>query len=408
MVCRVLTALFLFLLLVTGQASAQDAEPVADSTPEEAASDDDAPVPSLRGLTIIDADLQNDALSLDDADAPVTVAPSSETSLAEIFNLAQLSYATEEFDNAYVHARNAASGGHAQAATLAGMLNADGQIEDASDTRAIRWFRRAADQNEPVALYRLGRMAQTGRGGLLPNEARSYFQRSANVGNVDAMLAYALILKASPVPQDAPFALEWAERAASQGNAEAMFQLAQMYDVWERGPQNLEAAREWYLMAARSNHAEAALQAGMMAWVGEGGPEDGEQAFELVRQSAEAGFAPAMGQYGLMLRFGVGEREPDAVAAAEWIAQGAVGGDAESRFQYAVALAGGYGVPRDPVRAYYWALMAEYEIDGSRSVNVDRDRLAAALETDLANVFSQAVVLDVQSEVEAYRERIAR
>ena len=412
MVCRVLAALFLFLLLVTGQASAQDAAPVIvpepDRPPEEAASDDDAPLPSLRGLSIIDADLQNDALALDNADAPVTVAPSSEANLAEIFNRAQLSYATEEFDNAYVHARNAASGGHAQAATLAGMLNEDGQIEDASDTQAIRWFRRAADQNEPVALYRLGRMAQAGRGGLLPNEARGYFQRSAQVGNVDAMLAYALILKASPVPQDAPFALEWAERAASQGDAEAMYQLAQMYDVWERGPQNPQAAREWYLLAAQSNHAEAALQAGMMAWVGEGGPEDGEAAFELVRQSAEAGFAPAMGQYGLMLRFGVGDREPDAVTAAEWIAQGAVGGDAESRFQYAVALAGGYGIPRDPVRAYYWALMAEYEVDGSRSVNVDRDRLAAALETDLANVLSQAVVLDVQSEVEAYRHRVSR
>lgn len=407
MVCRVLTALFFFLLLVTGQASAQDAAPSADA-PDEAASEDDAPAPLLRGLQLIDAERQNDALSLDDADAPVTTAPPGDSSVAEIFDRAQLAYATEDFETAYVHARNAASGGHARAATLAGLLHENRQIEEASDVQAVRWFRRAADQNEPVALYRLGRMAQAAKASLLPTEARGYFQRAAQAGNIDAMLAYALILKASPVPQDAPFALEWAERAASQGHAEAMFQLAQMYDVWERGPDNPQAAREWYVRAARASHAEAALQAGLMAGAGEGGPEDAAQAFALVRQSAEAGFAPAMGQYGLMLLNGAAGEDSDPATAAEWFAQGAVGGDAESRFLYAVALAGGYGVPRDPVRAYYWALMAEYEMDGSRSLNVDRDRLAAALETDLANVYSDAVVQDVQSEVAAYRDRTSR
>jgi uncharacterized protein len=408
MVCRVLAALFLFLLLITGQASAQDAEPSVDAPAEDGASDDDAPAPLLRDLQLIDAELQNDALSLGDADAPVTTTPPGDSSVAEIFDRAQLAYATEDFETAYVHARNAASGGHAQAATLAGLLHENRQIDEASDAQAVRWYRRAADQTEPVALYRLGRMAQAARAGLLPTEARGYFQRAAQAGNIDAMLAYALILKASPVPQDAPFALEWAERAASQGHAEAMFQLAQMYDVWERGPGNPQAARDWYVRAAQTNHAEAALQAGLMAGAGEGGPVDTELAFAMVRQSAEAGFAPAMGQYGLMLLNGTDAGEADAATAAEWFAQGAVGGDAESRFLYAVALAGGYGVPRDPVRAYYWALMAEYEMDGSRSANVDRARLAAALETDIANVFSEAVVLDVQSEVDAYRDRISR
>lgn len=400
MVCRVLAALFLFLLAVTGQAAAQEEAPSAD-VPVDADSGEDAPAPPLRGLEIIDVDRQNDALSIENEDAPVTVAPSGQASVAEIFDRAQLAYATGDYETAYIHARTAASGGHAQAATLAGLLNENGQIDEASDALAVRWYRRAADHNESVALYRLGRMAQASRGSLLPNEARAYFQRSAQAGNIEAMLAYALTLKASAVPQDAPLAMEWMERAASQGNAEAMFQLAQMYDVWERGPQNPEAARQWYLRAAEANHAEAALQAGLMANEGEGGAEDAGLAFALIRQSAEAGFAPAMGQYGLMLHSGGPDREPDPALAAEWFAQGAVGGDAESRYLYALALATGDGVDRDLVRSYYWTLMAEYEMDGSRSANTDRTRLQAQLE----NYLSQTEAEQIRSEIAAYRAR---
>lgn len=401
MVCRVLAALFLFLLAVTGQAAAQEEDTPSVETPADAG--DDAPAPPLRGLQLIDVDRQNDALSIEgaEADTPVTVAPPGQSSVAEIFDQAQLAYATGEFETAFLHARSAASGGHARAATLAGLLNENGQIEAASDAQAVRWYRRAADQNEAVALYRLGRMAEASRGSLLPNEARNYFQRAAQAGNIEAMLAYALILKASPVPQDAPLAMEWAERAASQGHAEAMFQLAQMHDVWERGPQNPAAARQWYLRAAEANHAEAALQAGLMANSGEGGAEDAALAFDLIRQSAEAGFAPAMGQYGLMLHAGGPDRAPDPVLAAEWFAQGAVGGDAESRYLYALALATGDGVDRDLVRSYYWTLMAEYEMDGSLSANTDRTRLQAQLENHLSPTEAE----QIRSEIAAYRAR---
>jgi TPR repeat protein len=389
-------------LLMPGFAVAQDDPPTNSETEEEASVDVDAPTPLLRGLSIVDAEVQNEALDIeDDVDAPVTTAPPAGTDLAAIFNRAQLAYATEDFETAYVHARNAASGGHAQAATLAGLIHENEQIAEASDEAAMRWYRRAADQNEPVALYRLGRMAQAARGGLLPNEARSYFQRSAQAGNVDAMLAYAMIMKASPVPQDAPFALEWAERAAGQGNVEAMFQLAQMFDVWERGPQDPAEAREWYQRAADNNHAEAALQAGLMASAGEGGDEDPVLALALIRQSAEAGFAPAMGQYGLMLHSGWNGAEPDSTSAAEWFAQGAIGGDAEARYLYALALATGDGVERDLVRSYYWTLMAEFEMDGSPSSNTDRRRLEAQLENHLTSTEAE----QVRSQIAAYRAR---
>ncbi|MEE2525629.1 tetratricopeptide repeat protein [Hyphobacterium sp. HN65] len=399
MVCRVLAALFLFLLVVTGQASAQEADPAADTPSDEAASEDDAPAPLLRNLELIDAEAQNNALALEEV--PETDLPSTAAEVDEIFNRAQLAYATGEFETAHVQARTAAAAGHAQAATLAGLMHENGEIEAASDVQAVRWYRRAASQGEPVGNYRLGLMAQAARAGLAPAEARSFFQRAAQAGHVPAMLAYALLLKASPVPQDAPLAIEWAERAAQEGNVEAMFQLAQMYDGWERGPQEASAARDWYVQAAENNHAEAALQAGLMLAAGEGGEADPDRAMELIRQSAEAGFAPAMGQYGLMLYQGWDGGEPDLTNAAEWFAQGAIGGDAESQFLYAYVSATGQGTERDLVRAYYWALMAEYEMDGLPARNVDRDRLQAQLETALTPTEAE----QVRSQIAAYRAR---
>ena len=398
MVCRVLAALLLFLLLVTGQASAQDDTP-EPADPPQAESGDEAPAPPLRDLQLLDADAQNEALSLT-SDEEVA-APASAAELEEIFLRAQLAYATGEYEAAFIQARTAAAGGNSQAATLAGLIHEQRRIEDASDAEAIRWFRRAASQGEPVANYRLGRMAQASRGSLLPTEARGFFQRAAQAGNVDAMLAYALVLKSSPVPQDAPLAMEWAERAASQGNAEAMYQLAQMNDVWARGPQNAEIARHWYELAAADGHPEAALQAGLMAASGDGGAQDSEQAMALIRQSAEAGYAPAMGQYGLMLYQGWNDAEPDMDQAAEWFGRGAIGGDAESQFLYAYVSAMGQGTERDLVRAYYWALMAEYESDGSPVHNVDRDRLEARLLTALTPTEAE----QVRSQIAAYRAR---
>jgi hypothetical protein len=383
------------LMLLPAMAWAQDAD---SETPESA--EDAAPAPLLRDLEIVDAEAQDSALTAEEA-APETAPPASAAEIDDLFDRAQLAFATGEYETAHDLARTAAAAGHSQAATLAGLLHEEARIAEPSDVTAVRWYRRAASLGEPVGNYRLGLMAQADRAGLARAEARGFFLRAAQAGHVPSMLAYALEMKTSPVPQDAPLAIEWAERAASQGNAEAMFQLAQMYDAWERGPQDPEAARQWYVAAAENNHAEAALQAGLMLANGEGGEADPDAAFELVRQSAEAGFASAMGQYGLMLLNGWNGREPDTRSAVEWFAQGAVGGDAESRFLYAVALAGGYGVDRDLVRAYYWTLMAEYELDGSPSHNVDRDRLEAALENDLTTSETE----QVRAQVAAYRAR---
>ena len=385
MTLRVLTAVFATCLIGASEAMAQDDAP--DVAPE-AVSDAGAPVlPALSApLELIDEAVQDEALEAveDEGDAleitPVVIAPGNFDAL---FGEAQFAYATEDYEVAMLHAETAAAGGHVQAATLAGLIHVEGHLERSSTSAALIWFRRAAEHDEPVALYQIGLMAQAGREGLNPATAGGYFLRAARSGHVPSMLAYALALKASDVPQNAPDAMDWAERAAGDGNVEAMYQRALMGADWQHGPNDLADARSWFERAGRADHAEAALQAGLMAATGEGGEVDAENALRFVRRSAETGYPPAQGQFGLMLYQGWNGAEPNLSQAAQWYLQGAEGGDAESEFLYAYVLARGEGVPQDLEAAYRWVIRAQTDFDGSAVDNPERDQLQAGLENIL-------------------------
>ncbi|MEE2566562.1 tetratricopeptide repeat protein [Hyphobacterium marinum] len=374
-------ALVAAVLMTGGTAAAQDATDAEAESP--------AVPPVTAPLELIDEELQNEALEASEEDeAPVSEPvlappPQSGGAMDTLFGEAQFAYASGEYATALLRAETAAAGGHAEAATLAGIIHAEARVPQASDRAALAWFRRAADTEEPVALYWMGRLAQAGRAGLTPGTAGGYYRRAAVGGHLPSMLAYALSLKATDVPQNAPEALDWAERAAELGDVEAMYQRALMGSEWQHGPRDLADARRWFVRAAEAGHAEAALQAGLMAATGEGGEEDAETALRWVRQSAEAGYPPAQGQYGLMLYQGWNGAEPDLVNAAYWFREGAEGGDAESQFLYAYALARGEGVTQNLEAAYGWAWMARTDFDGAPVENETRDMLIQRLETVL-------------------------
>lgn len=370
-------ALFSAVLMAGGPALAQDGPDETPTVP-----------PVTAPLELIDEDLQNEALEAVEDDAPVgqpVIVPVAQNggAMDELFGEAQFAYASEEYATALLRAETAAAGGHAEAATLAGIIHAEARVPQASDRAALAWFRRAAESEESVALYWMGQLAQAGRADLTPGTAGGYFRRAAVGGHVPSMLAYALSLKATDVPQNAPEAIDWAERAAGLGDVEAMYQRALMGSEWHHGPRDPADARRWFVRAAEAGHAEAALQAGLMAANGEGGEENVETALRWVRQSAEAGYPPAQGQYGLMLYQGWNAGEPDLSNAAYWFREGAEGGDAESQFLYAYALARGEGVDQDLEDAYRWALRARTDFDGAAVDNETRDVLIERLETVL-------------------------
>ncbi len=282
-----------------------------------------------------------------------------------------------DWDVALLHAERAAAGGEARGATLAGHillngLSSRGQDEDA----AVRWLRRAGEQEEPDALVILSRLASASRGGLAPFQAREFLARAAEAGDIRAAHEYGLFLMSEGDPGAAPAALDWLRLAAESGRTEAMIDYAEALGDWVHGPQDLAGARDWYARAGNAGDGLAAVIAGTMFIEGEGGEVESERGVRLIRLGAELGEPAAMGSLALLLFNGAPGLAADPVRAAGWARQGAELGDGESQFLYAYALAMGDGTGQNLEQAYYWTRRAASE---GLAEDPDRAQLEAAL-----------------------------
>jgi len=347
-------------------------------------------------LSLVPEDVQRaaeEASSAEDA-----VIPMGMTAAEEALYRAQIAWIDEDWVSARQYAETAAAGGDVTAAVMSGLIARDGRATGEPDyALAASWFSRAAEQDHPLALYEMGRLARREVPGV--TDPRSWFERAARVGHVPGMVAYALELRESPIPQERVRSREWAERAAQQGFAEAMYQFAQLLDLGIGGEQDLASARTWYESAAAERHAEAALQAGVMWVEGVGGPADAERGWAYIRQAAESGYAPAQGQFGLLMLQGRGgEADPD--MARYWFEQGAMGGDGESRFLLAYVLAREAVDNRDVNllgQAYRWSLLAHEDFTGQPVDETRRAGLQGAIEGDLPPDLREQIRYEINS-----------
>ncbi|WBQ12803.1 sel1 repeat family protein [Hyphomonadaceae bacterium BL14] len=288
-------------------------------------------------------------------------------------------YMIGDYDMALLHAQRAAAGGEPRGATLAGHILLHGLSGEPDEAGAVRWLRRAADLNEPDALIILARLAEAGRAGLAPWQAREYFSRAAEAGDGRAAHEYGLYLMERTDPGAASTALDWLRLAAESGHTQSYADYAYALGEWPHGPRDLTQARQWYERAGEAGLAFGSLMAGTMHLADEGADADPERGAQLVRVAAESGLIPAMGQYALLLFQGAPGLAADPVNAAHWAHQGAQRGDPESQFLYAYALAVGDGTARDLEGAYVWAVRAGLTRDGEMADDPDRAQLEAAL-----------------------------
>ena len=91
------------------------------------------------------------------------------------------------------------------------------------------------------------------------------------------------------VEQNYQKALEWYERAASQGFEEAISSIGYMYSQGKGVRQNNEKAVEWYSKAANKGYAKGQFNLAVMYLDGRGVPKDIEKAKKLFASAAENG-----------------------------------------------------------------------------------------------------------------------
>ena len=133
---------------------------------------------------------------------------------------------------------------------------------------SFNYFKKAANTQNPIALYNCGRLIEMGFGTekSMAN-AVSYYKKAAKLGNSDAMLQYAICL--------------------SKGNGVR---------------KNLTSAYKYFKLAYNNGNTEAATELGIALKFGNGVPKDITKASELFKQGALNGDSLAMCNYAETLK----------------------------------------------------------------------------------------------------------
>jgi TPR repeat protein len=155
----------------------------------------------------------------------------------------------------------------------------EGAAKDA--TKAVEWYRKAADQGNLGAAFMLGFIYRTGDG----------------------------------VKIDYAEALRWYQKAADGGDGASQSELGAMYENGAGVQVNYERAAYWYAKAVEGGYGYSNL--GSLYKYGLGVPQDDRKAVDLYRRGAETGAASAQSNLGVMYATGRGVTR-DVVEAYKW------------------------------------------------------------------------------------------
>ncbi len=167
--------------------------------------------------------------------------------------------------------------GDAKAQSFLGEVFFLGELGLAKDgVEAVKWFRRAAEQNEPGGQNGLGNCFAEGEG--VPKdeaEAIKWFRKAAEQNNAYGQYRLgAYYYFGQVVPKDEAEAVKWLRKAAEQEYSYAQYALGVCYDKGEGLRKDKAEALSWFRKAAEQNHASAQYNLGVCYSQGEGVAKD--------------------------------------------------------------------------------------------------------------------------------------
>ncbi len=141
---------------------------------------------------------------------------------------------------------------------------------------AVKWYRKAAEQNLAVAQYNLGVCYEDGKG-MAKNEAEAvkWYRKAAEQN--DAMAQFNLggcYFNGEAVAKDEVEAVKWCRKAAEQDFAEAQRMLGVCYAKGKGVKKDEAQAVKWYRKAAEQNNAGAQNNLGVCYANGQGVTKD--------------------------------------------------------------------------------------------------------------------------------------
>ncbi|KAG0372975.1 hypothetical protein BGX24_012335, partial [Mortierella sp. AD032] len=235
----------------------------------------------------------------------------------------------------------------------------DGSTPDFSS--AMKWYRKAADQDDPEGQYNVAKMYEHGLGVPLDYSlAMHWYLKAASMGFNTAQCAIGYIYAGGRgVAKDYSEAMKWYLKAAEsgQGSAMAKLRIARMYELGHGVPKDESAASMWFQLAIKHGDENAwALCAKAFAFLsGVGVPKDLTKAFEFLLKAAQKRLLPAYEEVGFMYIHGRGTPQ-DYEQARFWFLKGARQGFQDAQYYLGAIYNQGLGIPKDDQTAFEWFL----------------------------------------------------
>jgi uncharacterized protein len=232
-----------------------------------------------------------------------------------------------------------AESGDAQAQVELGARYANGDGVQANDSEAIKWWAKAADQNNTEAMYFLGFAYKYGIVSGAPWERKfeidrkkafKLFEQGAKLGDNNCQFELGeMYLNDSTVKKNIPMAIGFLEKAAIQNNTSALISLATLYSDNKAVPADYARSFDYLSKAAKLGDSDAQSIVGYRYYTGTGVPKDYAKAAEFYKSAAMQGNAAAQNNLGHLYLNGLGVSKDKLIAYA-WFNVAATQGNKEA------------------------------------------------------------------------------
>ncbi len=257
---------------------------------------------------------------------------------------------------------------HCRSLYILGTAYHDGRGVEKDDTEALKWFTMAIDSGTEKT--------------PTPEQLESLIEcvkEEADRDVANAQYYLGLLYQRGYIPEDEEEVAKWFSKAAEQGHAEAQYGLGVLYEAGEGVTQDDSIAVEWYRKAVDQGNVNAMCNLGYMYETGRGLPEAPNEllyssvAISYYRKAAEQGCPQAQINLGVAYEKGKGVPQ-DRQKAFELYLQAAEQGYARGQLIVGKMYADGIGVRRNGARALEWYRRAAAR--GNKEAQRELDALA--------------------------------
>ena len=272
----------------------------------------------------------------------------------------------------------------------------DDYYSEENYTKAIKYYKKAANHGSAHAKYNLGMMYAGGKGVVQSDqEAFKWFKEAADQGNAAAQNSLGFMYwSGKGVVKDYAKAKEWYEKAAEQGNAEAQSNLGEIYEYGWGEKSDYQEAVKCYKRSTKhgsifdkANFGKANLA--RMYYHGTGIEKNITRARELfleaiatIRNNAEEGQAGAQYLLGWKYQY----LEEDFRQAVEWYQKAADQNEPVAQYSLGQMYEHGWGVTKDERQAVEW-----YQKAADQGLATARNNLTALYAKGVADSGQEVV-----------------